>query len=68
MIFPVEPVALRESLAAVRPEDHAYARAPATYWWTAGGESFRPVAMVGSRMPDANLFAGMLTGRFDAGR
>lgn len=67
LIVPVEAAALRERLAAVRPEDHAYARASATYWWTAGGESFRPLAVIGERMPDPNLFAGMLTGRFDTG-
>jgi type VI secretion system protein ImpM len=68
VIVPVGPAALRETLVAARPEDHGYLRAQATFWWTAGGESFRPLAVVGPRMPDPELFAGMLTGSFDAGR
>jgi type VI secretion system protein ImpM len=68
VIVPAEPSGLRETLAGIRPEDHAYLNAAATFWWTAGGEAFKPHAVVGTRMPDPELFAGMLTGSFDAGR
>jgi type VI secretion system protein ImpM len=53
-------------LAAVRAVDHVHAYAAATYWWTAGGEGITPIAVVATRMPDPNLFTGMLTGSFDA--
>ena len=37
-------------------------------WWTLGGEGFPPRSLVQRRLPDAYLFADMLTGRFDERR
>jgi type VI secretion system protein ImpM len=65
MVVPVAPGELSDVLAAVRADDHAHAYATSTFWWTAGGEDFRPLAMISSRMPQAHLFSGMLTGAFD---
>lgn len=53
-------------LAALRVEDHARAYAHSTCFWTVGGENFEPLALVGHGLPDPYLFAGLLTGHFDA--
>ena len=37
-----------------------------TYWWTTGGEGYRPLAMMSQGMPDPHLFTAMLTGAFEA--
>ena len=37
-----------------------------SFWWTAGGEDFAPIAFCTKRMPDPFLFASMLTGQFAA--
>ncbi|CAM5185004.1 type VI secretion-associated protein [Bosea thiooxidans] len=55
-----------ERLAALRIEDHARAYAHACYLWTIGGPNFEPLALTGQALPDPYLFAGLLTGRFDA--
>lgn len=38
--------------------------ADASFWWTMGGENFPPALFACSGMPDAALFAAMLTGEF----
>ena len=53
------------TLAAIRVEDYARAYAGSTFWWTTGGEGFDPLILAGKHMPDAYVFTGMLTGRFD---
>lgn len=53
-------------LADLRRLDHGRLYGTATFWWTAGGEGFAPQVVVARRMPDPYLYAGMLTGRFDA--
>ena len=50
-----------ESLRRADP-DNIYAGT--TFWWTAGGEDFAPMAFCVKRMPDPFLFASMLTGQF----
>jgi len=55
-----------ERLAALRVEDHARSYAHAAYLWTVGGPNFEPLALTGQGLPDPHLFAGLLTGRFDA--
>ena len=56
---------LANLLTAVRMENHAKSYALSTFWWTVGGEDFRPLAIAAHRMPDPHLYAGMLTGDFD---
>jgi len=53
-----------EMFAALRAANHASAYAAASFWWTQGGDDFRPVGLCCRRMPDPSLQAGMLTGRF----
>lgn len=57
---------LPERLAALRVEDHTGAYSHACYLWTVGGPSFEPLVLVGQSLPAPHLFAGLLTGRFDA--
>lgn len=65
VIAPAEPGALGTVLADLRKLDHSRSYGQTTVWWTAGGDDFPPQVMVGRRMPDPYLFAGLLTGRFD---
>ncbi len=58
---------LPDVLASIRVADHSTAYAGSTFWWTAGGEGYEPVAISARGMPDAYLFADMLTGRFAFG-
>jgi type VI secretion system protein ImpM len=53
--------------ALMRVTDYARLYAAATFWWTIGGEGYRPFAIGGRRMPDPFLFTEMLTGRFAFG-
>lgn len=56
-----------EVFASIRLADHAGVYAGATFWWTLGGEGFRPIALSGRRMPNPFLFTEMLTGQFGFG-
>lgn len=49
---------------SLREVEHAKVYAAATFWWTAGGEGFAPVALCERHMPDPLLYAAMLTGDF----
>jgi len=60
------PKDLPKALASVRAADFARAYGSDSFWWTVGGDDFRPLAMVARRMPDPFLMTGMLTGKFDA--
>jgi len=53
--------------AVMRIAHHAKSYCSSTFWWTIGGEGFRPIALSGCRMPDPFLFTEMLTGRFAFG-
>jgi len=53
--------------ASIRRADHAGVYAAATFWWTAGGEGYQPIAFSGRRMPNPFRFAQMLTGEFIVG-
>ena len=55
-----------ELFASLRRAGHGNVYSGSTFWWTAGGEDFAPVAFSAKRMPDPFLFAGMLTGQFAA--
>jgi type VI secretion system protein ImpM len=57
---------LPDLLASLRAADHARLYAGATFWWTVGGEDYAPRALAARGLPTPHLFAGMLTGRFDA--
>jgi type VI secretion system protein ImpM len=59
--------ALPEVFASLRLADHADVYAGATFWWTAGGDGFQPLAMSARHMPDPSRFAEMLTGRYASG-
>ncbi len=39
--------------------------AATTFWWTAGGEGFRPLGLMRKHFPETGLFTGMLSGHFD---
>jgi type VI secretion system protein ImpM len=58
--------ALPEVFAAMRLADHAAIYSAATFWWTAGGEGYEPMALGGRRMPSPYLFTAMLSGRFES--
>jgi type VI secretion system protein ImpM len=51
----------------MRVANHAKAYASSSFWWTIGGEGFRPLALSARNMPDPFLFTEMLTGRFSFG-
>jgi type VI secretion system protein ImpM len=51
---------------SLRAANHAGAYAAASFWWTAGGGDYPPLALSCRGMADPLLFAKMLTGRFDA--
>jgi type VI secretion system protein ImpM len=65
LVLDGETDGLAERFAAARLQDHARSYAATSYWWTLGGEGFRPLALIEHRMPDPYVFSGMLTGRFD---
>jgi type VI secretion system protein ImpM len=58
---------LKVTLSTMRLADYARSYASMTYWWTIGGEEYRPLAIAERRMPDPFLFGEMLTGRFAFG-
>jgi type VI secretion system protein ImpM len=66
-IVPVVNGDFTESFRVARVADSARAYAASTFWWTAGGSEFPQHALASFRMPDASLFASMITGRFKAG-
>lgn len=49
-----------------RPLAHAGVNAGMSYWWTVGGTGFPALALTCRGLPDPYLFAGFLTGQFDA--
>ena len=65
---PLPDAAYADVFAALRSANHPSVYASASFWWTVGGESFRPLALCCRHMPDPYLFAGMLTGRIDSER
>jgi len=60
-----EKLSFSQAFASTRLANHGSAYASSTYWWTAGGEGFPALALAKRRMPDPNVFAGMLTGDFE---
>jgi type VI secretion system protein ImpM len=55
-----------ELFNSLRKANHSGVNASASFWWTVGGDEFRPRALCCHRMPDPFLFASMLTGRFES--
>jgi type VI secretion system protein ImpM len=51
--------------AVARETDHKQAYAASSFWWTSGGEGYPALALAQRRMPDPNIFTGMLTGNFE---
>ena len=66
IVAALAPGTLPVRLPALRVEDHLRAQARACCLWTIGGEEFEPLLLAGQALPDPHLFAGLLTGRFDA--
>jgi type VI secretion system protein ImpM len=66
IVSALEPATFPARLAALRIEDHAASFGHTACLWTVGGERFEPLALVGQALPNPHLFAGLLTGRFDA--
>ncbi len=50
--------------AQLRRADWVSAYGGRSFWWTAGGAGFRPLALAVRMMPDPALFSSMLTGDF----
>jgi type VI secretion system protein ImpM len=51
---------------SLRTANHASVYAAASFWWTVGGDEYRPLALSCRRMPDPFLFTTMLTGRINS--
>ena len=67
----VAPVGAEQSFCDVfslmRVTNHAKAYGSSSFWWTIGGDGFRPLALSARNLPDPFLFTEMLTGRFSFG-
>ncbi len=56
-----------DAFASMRRASPAKVCSSSTFWWTIGGEGFKPAALSARGMPDPFLFTEMLTGRFAFG-
>jgi type VI secretion system protein ImpM len=52
----------QDSLGALRRGNHATSAA-ASFWWTAGGEDFPPLALASRGLPDPFHYSYLLTGK-----
>ncbi len=52
--------------ASARMAGHGQSYSAASYWWTAGGENYPAMALAKRHMPNAFVFAGMLTSDFSS--
>jgi type VI secretion system protein ImpM len=50
----------------LRQRDHDQLNAGRSFFWTIGGPDYRSQVVACAGLPEAQLFAGLLTGRFDA--
>ncbi|KQO91894.1 hypothetical protein ASF36_18750 [Methylobacterium sp. Leaf90] len=66
MLTPVTEDGVAASLTKLRRLGHASLHVDMSYWWTAGGGGFPALALTTRGLPDPYLFAGFLTGQFDA--
>ncbi len=66
VLCPLDDRIEAKAFASLRLADWAEAYAGRAFWWTAGGASFRPVALATRHLPHPDLFAAMLTGDFRA--
>lgn len=56
---------LGELFAVCRKALQDCSLAEMSFWWTTGGEGFKPAGLVSSHLPQADVFTSMLTGHFD---
>jgi type VI secretion system protein ImpM len=56
---------LTDLFEACRLAYHDCKTASATFWWTLGGDGFRPTAFMHKDLPEARLLTGMLSGQFE---
>jgi type VI secretion system protein ImpM len=66
VLCPLDDHIESKAFASLRLADWAAAYAGRSFWWTAGGISFRPVASAMRHLPHPDFFAAMLTGDFRA--
>lgn len=64
LMAPLDDAPPQQAFALLRRAGWATAYAGRSFWWTTGGAGFRPRALSFRLMPDAALFAAMLTGNF----
>lgn len=64
VVCPLDDHAPTRIFASLRLADWAASYAGRTFWWTAGGVGFRPMALAMRQMPDPDVFTRMLTGDF----
>jgi type VI secretion system protein ImpM len=64
VLAPLDDKPPEQVFAWLRRADWAKAYGARSFWWTAGGADFRPLALAFRLMPDPMLFAAMLTGKF----
>ncbi|MCJ2033870.1 type VI secretion system-associated protein TagF [Methylobacterium sp. J-068] len=65
LVAPADAGAFPRILTQLRAGDRGRVHSGMSYWWTTGGEGFAPHVAATLGMPSAEMFAGMLTGRFD---
>jgi type VI secretion system protein ImpM len=61
---PLDDKPAGQVFALLRRAGWAAAYANRSFWWTAGGAGYRPLALAFRLMPDPSLFAALLTGHF----
>ena len=66
LLRPIDGNDVAASFDRQRPLAHAGLHAGMSYWWTAGGSDFPALALTCTGLLDPHLFAGLLTGQFDA--
>ncbi len=64
LVTPLDDKPPQQAFALLRRAAWATAYSSRSFWWTTGGAGFRPSALAFRLMPDAALFAAMLTGNF----
>ena len=62
--MPAAARAHSDVLGSLRVANHFSTYAAASFWWTLGGDAYRPFALSCRGMPSPFLFANMLTGQF----
>lgn len=63
---PLDPAAPGEVFADLRRADWGAHFAQRSFFWTSGGDGFRPAALASRGLPAPEFFVGLLTGEFGA--